>query len=135
MEEDERPEIERRAAPRAAVRTEVRIYYPDLHRLADEICRDISVGGMFVESAAPPAIGTEIRFEIHLPTKQLLVVDGEGVVVWVHPNSNDPLRPNGFGVKFQQLDPRFRNLIFRVVDRHIQRGGNPFDLDLELEPG
>ncbi len=133
MGENEKPEIDRRAAPRAPVRIEVRIVYSDLHRLADEICRDISVGGMFVESADPPGVGTEIRFEIHFPTKQVLVVRGEGVVVWIQPKRDDPVRPSGFGVKFQQLDPRFRSLIFRVVDRHIQHGGNPFDLERDGE--
>ena len=43
-------------------------------------------------------------------------------------------RPGGFGVKFVQLDPRFRGLIYRVVDRFIQGGGDPFDLEFEAEP-
>lgn len=125
MTDDERNGIERRTAPRAAVRAELRIHYPDLQRLAGAICRDISVGGMFVESQAPLQVGTEIRFDIHLPTTKPQVVQGEGVVVWC--------RPGGFGVRFERLDPRFRALVYRVVDRFIQGGGDPFDLELEVE--
>ncbi|MEO8197678.1 MAG: PilZ domain-containing protein [Thermoanaerobaculia bacterium] len=127
--------IERREAPRAPVRTEIRIYYPDLRRLADEICRDISVGGMFVEAAAPPAVGTEIRFDLFLPIKKPQVMHGEGVVTWSRPSDTASRRTGGFGVKFLKLDPVFRQMIFRVVDHFIQRGGDPFDLDLEGEQG
>lgn len=124
---------ERRAAPRATVRTEIRIFYPDLRRLADAICRDISVGGMFVESRSPLAVGTEIRFDLHFPTRKPQVVRGEGVVAWSRPNDEAQQRPGGFGVRFVRLDPRFRGLIFRVVDRFIQGGGDPFDIEVEGE--
>jgi uncharacterized protein (TIGR02266 family) len=123
---DQRTVIERRQDPRAAIRTEMKIFYPDLRHLADAICRDISVGGMFVESPAPLAPGTEMRFDLHFPTRTPQTVSGEGVVVWSRP-AVDGL-PAGFGVKFVRLDPRFRQLIFRVVDRFIQGGGDPFDL-------
>ena len=133
MAEDTSTGIERRAAPRAVVQTEIRIFYPDLRRLADAICRDISVGGMFVESRAPLAVGTEIRFDLHFPTRKPQVVRGEGVVAWSRPNDDEQNRPGGFGVKFVRLDPRFRGLIFRVVDRFIQSGGDPFDIEIEAE--
>jgi uncharacterized protein (TIGR02266 family) len=133
-EKDSKSGAERRTAPRATVQTQVKIFYPDLKRLTDEICKDISVGGMFIESAAPPAVGTQVRFDLHVPTKKPRVVQGEGVVVWSHPGGAGDLRPVGFGVRFSQLDPRFRTLIFRIVDRHIQLGGDPFDLDLEDDP-
>ena len=128
---DDAGAIERRADPRAAVRTEIKIFYPDLRHLADAICRDISVGGMFVESPSPLAVGTEIRFDLHIPTRRPQVVRGDGVVVWSRKVELDAGKPAGFGVRFLQLDTRFRNLIFRVVDRFIQGGGDPFDLDPE----
>jgi uncharacterized protein (TIGR02266 family) len=131
-ESDEAAGIERRADPRATVRTEMKIFYPDLRHLADAICRDISVGGMFVESLAPLAVGTEIRFDLHFPTRRPQVVRGDGVVVWSRKGDLDAGKPGGFGVKFLQLDTRFRNLIFRVVDRFIQGGGDPFDLEPEI---
>ena len=115
------------------MRTEIRIFYPDLRGLADAICRDISVGGMFVESRAPLAVGTEIRFDLHFPTRKPQVVRGEGVVAWSRPHDEDLHRPGGFGVKFVRLDPRFRSLIFRVVDRFILSGGDPFDIEVESE--
>ena len=77
MTDEARSGIERRADPRAAVRTEMKIFYPDLRHLADAICRDISVGGMFVESPSPLAVGTEIRFDLHFPTRRPQVVRGD----------------------------------------------------------
>lgn len=127
--------IERRETPRAPIRTQVQIHYPDKRQLAGEICRDISVGGMFVEAATPPAIGTEIHFDLFLPIQTPQVVHGEGVVTWRRPPDSPPRGTGGFGVKFVKLDPVFRQLIFRVVDRFIQGGGDPFDFDLEGEPG
>jgi uncharacterized protein (TIGR02266 family) len=131
MANEGRPGIERRADPRAAVRTEMKIFYPDLRLLANAICRDVSVGGMFVESPAPLAVGTEIRFDLHFPTRRPQVVSGEGLVVWNRHRDDGTGKSAGFGVKFVRLDTRFRNLIFRVVDRFIQGGGDPFDLDPE----
>jgi uncharacterized protein (TIGR02266 family) len=125
--------IERRAAPRIPVRTEVRIHYPHLRHLVAEICRDISVSGMFIESAAPPGVGTAIRFDLHIPTRRPQTVHGEAIVAWSDPNGDPPGRPSGFGVRFTQMDPRFQQLIFRVVDRYIQQGGDPFDLEAEGE--
>lgn len=122
---------DRRTAPRVPLETEIRIFYPDLRRLADEICRDVSVGGMFIESAAPLAVGTRLRFELSLPARRPRVVHGEGEVVWRRPPGGDPARLPGYGVRFVDLDPRFRELIFRTVDRFIQGGGEPFDLDAE----
>lgn len=134
METEAGSGIERRTAPRAAVRAELSIEYPDLNRLADAICRDISVGGMFVECQTPLPVGTEIRFDLHLPPPKRGVVRGEGLVVWCRPFEEGQSRPGGFGVRFVQLDPRFRRLIYRIVDRFIQRGGDPFDLEHEAEP-
>jgi uncharacterized protein (TIGR02266 family) len=128
-ESNEAAGIERRADPRATVRTELKIFYPDLRHLANAICRDISVGGMFVESPSPLPVGTEIRFDLHFPTRTPQTVSGEGFVAWSRAVAENG-RPAGFGVRFVRLDSRFRNLIFRVVDRYIQGGGDPFDLEV-----
>ena len=82
---------EQRRHARVPLATRVEILYSTKQNLVDAICRDISIGGMFVESPAPPAVGSRIEFEV--------------------------------------LDPQFRKLVYRVVDRHIQRGGTPYGLD------
>ncbi len=125
--------IEQRAFPRAPIRSEIRIVYPDLKQLTSAICSDLSLGGMFVETEAPLPVSVPVHFELHLPARVPRVINGEGVVVWRRERvaSTDP--PPGFGVRFTQIDPRFRVLIFRLVDSFIQGGGKPFDL--EEEPG
>ena len=128
-ENDTAEHHEKRRDPRVEIATAVRIRYPSLERLAHEMCRDMSVGGMFVESMAPPPVGTRLEFEIGIPLRQPKTVTGEGIVAWRRRAGDADGRPPGFGVQFVALDPRFRELIYRVVDRFIQKGGMPFDLD------
>lgn len=131
MTKQERAGVEQRAHPRAAVRSEIQIVYPDLKQLATAICSDLSVGGMFVETEAPLPVTAPVHFALHLPGRTPRVVNGEGVVVW-RLERQAPSDPSpGFGVRFTQLDPRFRALIFRLVDSYIQGGGVPFDLEPE----
>jgi uncharacterized protein (TIGR02266 family) len=106
----------------------IRIGYPTLAGLEREICRDMSVGGMFIESPTPPNVGSVVDFELTLPTPDPWRVHGSGRVVWQRPPGDSTPRPAGFGLQFVDLDRRFRELIFRVVDRYIQKGGTPFDL-------
>lgn len=129
MTEPKREGIEQRAAPRAPIRSEIRITYPDLKQLATAICSDLSVGGMFVETDAPLPVAAPVHFELHLPGRVPRAVEGDGVVVWRRERPVPEGSPPGFGVRFTQLDPRFRALIFRLVDSFIQGGGAPFDLD------
>jgi uncharacterized protein (TIGR02266 family) len=125
----QRSGIEQREDPRAAVRTEVRISYPDLSRLTREICSNVSVGGMFVEMPAPPEVGTEVAFELDLPGRRPRTIQGRGEIVWRRTAHASATQPSGCGVRFVELDARFRELVFLVVDRFIQGGGEPFDLD------
>lgn len=59
--------------------------------------RDISIGGMFVESGEAVTFGEELSIEVRLPrTKQALVLPA--IVRW--------LGPGGFGVQFGLLGAR-----------------------------
>jgi uncharacterized protein (TIGR02266 family) len=128
MGEPSRPSgAEQRANPRVELKTEVRVAYPDRQSLVASLCRNISVGGMFVETEHPPAPATAVRFELDLKHFSE-VVRGVGIVVWTQPAGGEG-DPPGFGMRFLDIDPRQRQLIFRIVDRFIQGGGQPFDLD------
>jgi uncharacterized protein (TIGR02266 family) len=119
---------ERRVDPRAPLRTEVRISYPDPERLVAKICANVSIGGMYVEMPAPPEVGTVVRFELDLAALRGFI-RGVGEVIWRAPESGARGELPGFGMRFVELDAIYRQLIFRVVDRFIQNGGQPFDLD------
>lgn len=125
-DESRRGGAERRVDPRVPLRTEVRISYPDPERLVAEFCANVSIGGMFVEMPAPPPVGTTVTFVLDFPAQKGLI-QGTGEVVWRR--EGDGAGSAGFGVRFVELDPLHRQLIYRVVDRHIQNGGQPFDLD------
>jgi type IV pilus assembly protein PilZ len=59
--------------------------------------RDISVGGMFVETGSPPPFGAEVSISVQLPgQKDRLVLPA--VVRWT--------RPDGMGVQFGLLGAR-----------------------------
>jgi hypothetical protein len=59
--------------------------------------RDISVGGVFIESEAPVAFGTEVTIVVRLPNTK---VDARlpGIIRWFN--------PGGFGVQFGLLGAR-----------------------------
>ncbi len=119
---------DKRVYPRVPLDAKVRINYPDRERLVTELCRDVSVGGMFVATATPPAVGSIVGFELDLEILQGRI-SGTGEVVWTQEGAVPSARGSGFGMRFVEIDPRHRQLIFRIVDRFVQRGGQPFDLE------
>jgi PilZ domain len=68
---------------------------------------DIGLGGCYMESLAPVAIGEEVRFEIQLPTGGRMPLRGE--VVHHQPNL-------GFGLRFASLSVMERNVLTHVIN-------------------
>ena len=118
----------RRKALRVPVFVEVRILLPDFATFVREVCRNVSLGGMFVQTPTPPPVGSVLRFELDLPERSG-VVQGTAEVAWCRAADDPPDRPAGFGLRFLDVPATQLDLIFQVVDRFIQRGGAPFDLD------
>lgn len=118
---------DRREFPRVPLRTEVRLEFADMRELVSEYSANLSLGGMFINRAAPLPVGTPIRFELRVGDAQQ-VIAGEAVVAWVRPADESPAEQAGMGVRFTQLDDASRTLIFRIVDRFIQAGGEPFEV-------
>jgi uncharacterized protein (TIGR02266 family) len=120
--------VERRVHPRVPVETRVRVEYGSLRGFVEEVCRNVSIGGMFIECLEPPDLGTQLRFVLQLPAPVSRQVQGAGDVVWRRaPADSDGPRP-GFGVRFTELPATDQRLIFRIVDHYVQRGGDPFDI-------
>jgi Tfp pilus assembly protein PilZ len=68
--------------------------------------RDISIGGMFIESDAPVAFGTELHIVLRLPnTRQDTRLPA--TVRW--------LNPGGFGVQFGLLGARETHAISELL--------------------
>ncbi|WP_394836046.1 PilZ domain-containing protein [Pendulispora rubella] len=68
--------------------------------------KDISLGGMFVETVDPPAFGAEVVVELTLPGQRSAFAL-PGVVRWTH--------PDGMGVQFRTLSARETFAITEIV--------------------
>ena len=67
---------------------------------------DISLGGMFIETAEPAAFGAEVVIHVHVPG-QPSAFALPAVVRWV--------RPGGMGVQFRMLGARETHTITELV--------------------
>jgi uncharacterized protein (TIGR02266 family) len=91
---------------------------------------NISLGGMFVVSGEPRPAGTTFELSFKLP-EQPAPVRGRGRVAWVRERDEGPERPPGMGVRFLELTPGSRELIFEVVERRVRGGGSAYDTEGE----
>lgn len=96
---------EKRSHPRAAIDFAVRCERKDGSSF-DGHARDLSVGGMFVESPHIPAFGTDVTIVATLPGP-IGTLKLPGVVRWS--------KPGGFGVQFGLLGARETFAITRLT--------------------
>lgn len=113
---------------RIRLERKVSLKFKDLEGFVTELSENISMGGMFLRTADPPAPGTLFDFELTLEEEGPLI-QGIAEVVWVRGQAEGPRHPAGMGVRFLELAPGSRALIYQVVDEHIVAGGEPFELD------
>ena len=92
----------------------------------NQYAANISLKGMFITAWVPEPCGSVFLFEVQVADRQLLI-HGVGEVVWVREAEESPDRPAGMGVRFLKLDAASREVISRMVESHVQRGGTPFD--------
>lgn len=112
---------------RVRLERSVSLKFKDLQGFATEVSENISLGGMFLRTDNPQPPGALFDFELTLEDEGPLI-QGIGEVVWVREEGDPSGKPAGAGVRFLELAPGSRALIYQVVDRHISRGGQPFDL-------
>jgi len=75
--------------------------------------RDISEGGMFLESPAPPPPGTRLRFLIR-PASGPGLIRGLAEVAWRREEAGGPEHPSGVGLRFLSMNPEGQALIRRI---------------------
>lgn len=117
-----------RTSKRAPIETRVRLRFADLEDFQVHQSQDLSLGGMFLKGPNPPPVGTRVDFEFVL-TDATELIRGTGEVMWVRPEDQGPEQPAGMGIRFLKLSPGSRAIIFHAVDRWIQEGGEPFDVE------
>lgn len=127
-ESSARPGLAGQRQKRIRLERKVSLKFKDLGGFVTELSHNLSMGGMFLRTDRPQPPGTLFDFELNLEAEGP-VVQGIGEVVWTRDETEGVDRPAGMGVRFLELAPGSRALIFQVVDHYIRQGGEPFDLN------
>jgi hypothetical protein len=87
---------------------------PDLETFVSKYSRFIKDDRIFIftKSSQPP--GTRVRFTLELADGQPLI-NGEGTVTRIRPDSGDPSKPPGMELRFLPLDEKSRMLVERML--------------------
>lgn len=75
----------------------------DLRRMRDRI-KNVSLGGVFIETAVPLAVGTHVEFSFPVPGRSD-EVQAKGIVRWAN-DGRRPDEPVGMGVEFLEVTAR-----------------------------
>lgn len=116
-----------RDSRRVPIETRVQFTFDRFSGFILEYSSNISPGGMFLKTRTPLPAGKVIDFECSLGDGYELI-KGRAEVVWTRLEDDGPTRPAGMGVRFLELSEGSQELIYRMVDQHIQQGGTPFDV-------
>jgi uncharacterized protein (TIGR02266 family) len=93
----------------------IRLKYPDVETFVEKYSANISEGGMFIQSRAPQAAGTLLRFELVLQDGTPLL-KGEGVVIWVKEyDAAHPGRVHGMGLRVAPRASRRQAMVKRLI--------------------
>ncbi len=89
--------------------TTMKVTYRSSTDFVVDYTRNISTGGLFIDSAQPPAIGTQILVKLY-PPGEVTAIDLPSQVVWRQPG-------RGFGVRFDQAGGPARQKLDSLVRR------------------
>lgn len=93
----------------------IRLKYPDKDTFIEKYSANISQGGMFIQSRAPQAVNTTIRFEMVLQDGTPLL-KGEGRVIWIKEyDASQPHKVHGMGVRFLDIDDQSEALVAEIM--------------------
>jgi len=112
---------------RVPLERKIDLDFANFEGMVTGVSANLSTSGMFIRSDNPEAAGTEFDFALRI--EEWSPVQGTAKVVWIRSRSESPERPAGMGVQFVDLDAQSRRMIRWLVDKHLQEGGKPFDLD------
>lgn len=112
-----------RRHPRYALEQPVTIRYDEWSELVELCTRDISKGGMFVTTSAPPPLRSKITVQLRLPRETgTLELTGEVVHVMGGGDAGSVL---GFGVQFDEVSERRRAMLDRLVEHAREMAERP----------
>jgi type IV pilus assembly protein PilZ len=104
-----------RSHPRAPLAMKIRYTTPEGKQL-DSLTGGIGAGGLFIESSAPLAPGTELSVEFSLPDRPWEKHKAKAKVAWTRDKPERHLFFPGMGVQFTNIDEKARNELVRLVE-------------------
>jgi uncharacterized protein (TIGR02266 family) len=88
----------------------------------------ISEQGMYIETAKPGEVGSNVEFEVAL-SDNFRLLHGTGEVIWSVGVAGILELPPGMAIRFKDTDEPSRRLIARLVDKRRKSGGEVFSLE------
>jgi uncharacterized protein (TIGR02266 family) len=85
-------------------------------RQFDSLTGGIGAGGLFIESSAPLAPGTELSVEFSLPNRPWEKHNAKAKVAWTRNKPERYLLFPGMGVQFTNIDEKVRKELVELVD-------------------
>ena len=116
-----------RDSRRVPIATKVQFKFDRFSGFLSEYSSNISPTGMFIVTRTPEPPGRVLDLEFRLGDG-FEIIKGQGEVVWSRTVADGPHRPPGMGLRFLELSPGSKDLIYRIVDQYVLEGGTPFDL-------
>lgn len=107
---------------------QIRLVFEKFQAFVDEYRSRISLGGVFVATSQPKAVGATISCEFKLADGYRLC-QTLGEVLWIRPQSTAPDRPAGMGIRFRAIDDEGRKLILKILEEQVKSGGEPFEVE------
>jgi type IV pilus assembly protein PilZ len=104
-----------RSDPRVSMLVKVRYGIPGGKRLESRAV-GIGLGGMFIESASPLAVGTAVELQFALPDRPEEWLEVTGTVAWVCPKADQYTLSPGMGVRFGEVPTEVRVRLMEVVN-------------------
>ncbi len=110
---------ERRKHVRFPVR--IRIRYRTADQFFQDYVQNISIGGIFVETARPLSEGTKLAVEFSLPGMKAPILADGVVVHQVICNRGSGTSGSGMGIRFSELDKKSK----RILEEYVRRNEEP----------
>jgi len=104
-----------RSHPRAPLAVKVRYTTPEGKQF-DGLTGGIGAGGLFIESSAPLAPGTELSVEFALPDRPWEKHKAKAKVAWTRNKPERHLLFPGMGVQFTSIDEKARKELVELVE-------------------
>ena len=106
---------EGRLQPRVSLMAKVRYVAPDGSQVESR-ATGVGGGGLFIESHAPMAVGTEFTVSFALPDRSAEWLEAKGKVAWVCPKADQYTFFPGMGVRFTSVAPDTRARMLEFVN-------------------